>query len=100
MAKKHAMWNAKRRGLQITRLMARDGSDCSICGSTLDRREPEQWRNPRAISFDHVLPRSAGGLSNLANLRLAHRSCNMERGNDPLVEDEDGAAERVEATAP
>lgn len=93
MGKKHAMWNQKRRGLQITRLMARDGSDCSICGTELNRREPEQWSNPSAISFDHILPRSAGGLSDLANLRLAHRRCNMERGNDPLVEDENAPTE-------
>lgn len=87
MGKKVAMWNQKRRGLAITRLMARDGKDCTICGDELDRREPEPWRNPRAISFDHIVPRSAGGHSDLSNLRLAHRSCNMERGNDPLVED-------------
>ena len=83
------MWNQKRRGLQITRLLSRDGTNCAICGAELDRKEPEPWRNPRALSFDHIVPRSNGGLSNLANLRLAHRRCNMQRGNDPLVEDGD-----------
>lgn len=99
MAKSIALWNQKRRGLSITRLMARDGMACQICGRPLDRRESEPWRNPRAISFDHIVPRSAGGLSDLRNLRLTHRSCNMQRGNDPLVEDGD-AEMAVARTAP
>lgn len=41
------------------------------------------------VSFDHIVPRSHGGLSNLANLRLAHGICNSRRGNDPLVEDDE-----------
>lgn len=88
MGKKIAMWNQKRRGITITRLMARDGTTCSICHEQLDRREPEPSRNPWAVSFDHVTPRSSGGHSDLSNLRLVHRSCNMARGNDPLVEDD------------
>jgi hypothetical protein len=76
-------WHRKQRGLDITRLMARNGSNCTICGEALDRRIREP-RDPRAISFDHIVPRSAGGDSKLANLRLAHRECNERRGNDPL----------------
>lgn len=88
MSKSRAMWNQKRRGLAITRLMARDGDRCWICGEALDRKEPCPWKNPSAVSFDHVVPRSEGGVSDLHNLRLAHRACNMARGNDPLVEDD------------
>lgn len=86
MGKSHAMWNQKRRGLSITRLLARDGDACWLCGEKLDRREPDPDRNPRAITFDHVVPRSGGGMSDLQNLRLAHRACNMARGNDPLLD--------------
>lgn len=71
----------------VTRLCARDGDACSICGAPMDRRlrEPE---DPLYITFDHILPRSAGGLDAFVNLRLAHRSCNEARGNDPLQEDQ------------
>lgn len=88
MSKSHAMWNRKRRGLSITRLLARDGTTCWLCGGPLDRREPEPHRNPHAITFDHVVPRSHGGTSDLQNLRLAHRACNLARGNDPLLDEE------------
>lgn len=84
---------AKQRGLLITRLMARDGANCSICGSPLDlkkRRSPRS-RDPDQISLDHITPRSAGGLTKLDNLRLAHAACNWSRGNDPL-DIEEGSA--------
>lgn len=32
-------------------------------------------------TVDHVVPRSRGGRTELANLRLAHRRCNGSRGN-------------------
>lgn len=87
MSKSNAMWNQKRRGLNITRLMARDGSNCTICGEPLDRAEPTRG-NGKAISFDHIVPRSEGGSDRLENLRLAHRLCNSLRGRDPVQETE------------
>lgn len=85
MSKARKPWVHKQRGIDITRLMARDGKDCTICGDALERslREPN---HPRYITFDHIVARSAGGDSKLSNLRLAHRSCNEVRGNDPVVE--------------
>jgi 5-methylcytosine-specific restriction endonuclease McrA len=66
--------------------MARDGDRCTICHDLLDRALRD-FHHPRYITFDHIVPRSAGGLSDLANLRLAHQHCNHARGNDPLVEE-------------
>lgn len=91
MSKTRGYWHRKQRGLDITRLMARDGDGCSICGSRLDRSVREV-NHPRCISFDHILPRSRGGTTELSNLRLAHRDCNSARGNDPLVEEPEVSA--------
>lgn len=40
---------------------------------------------PDRPSADHLVPRSAGGTNDLANLRPAHLSCNMRRGAKPLT---------------
>lgn len=37
--------------------------------------------HPGRLTIDHVLPRSRGGSDDLANLRPAHRRCNLSRGN-------------------
>lgn len=77
----------KRRWLTVTRLMSRDGELCHLCGILLLRKvkDPE---SPSYITFDHVIPRSRGGLTVPANLRLAHRACNEARGNDPIIDED------------
>lgn len=89
MGKYRGPSNQKQRGHRITRLMARDGDCCTICGRRLDRHLRDH-RSPEYITFDHKVPRSRGGLSMLDNLRLAHQACNNRRGNDPLPEPELG----------
>ena len=37
-----------------------------------------------AISIDHVNPVSKGGTHDLANLAVAHRICNIKKGNKSL----------------
>ena len=85
MSKYRRPSNHKERWLNVTRLMARDGTSCAICGEPLDRGLKD-CTHPRYITFDHVVPRSHGGLTRLDNLRLAHQLCNNRRGNDPLDE--------------
>ncbi len=70
--------------------MARDGANCTICGEALDRHLRD-FNHPRYVTFDHITPRSAGGTDKQDNLRLAHQQCNRERGNDPLIEEEEAA---------
>jgi 5-methylcytosine-specific restriction endonuclease McrA len=88
MGKSHGLFHKKHRGIRITFLMNRDGQACTICGVQLDRHIKDN-KSREYISFDHIVPRSHGGDSELKNLRLAHQGCNWERGNDPLIEDED-----------
>lgn len=88
MGKSNALFHKKLRGIRITHLMNRDGQDCQICGTQLDRHIKDD-RSRDYVSFDHVVPRSHGGTSELKNLRLAHQGCNNDRGNDPLVEEDE-----------
>ena len=53
----------------ISDVAARHGALCIRCGAPLD---------PAAATFDHYpLAIADGGLHELPNLRLAHRSCNV-----------------------
>lgn len=97
MGKTRKHWARKQRGINVTRLIARDGPDCTICREPLDRGI-RVVNHPRAISFDHVVPRSRGGLTQPGNLRLAHRVCNSLRGNDPLDEEDDEGARRADVS--
>lgn len=54
----------------------RDGGTCHLCGD---------WVHPADASRDHVRPRSRGGKTTWANIRLAHRQCNSWRGSASLT---------------
>lgn len=86
--KKDRHWGHKWRWGRVTKLMARDGMNCMLCGEELDRGIKDPFHD-LYITFDHRLPRSAGGHSGLDNLQLAHNICNNLRGTDPLEEEHD-----------
>lgn len=53
--------------------MRRQNGKCWLCDKPLRKRE---------ATFDHLVPKSMGGLNSLANLRLAHRECNASRDSN------------------
>lgn len=61
-------------------LAADDGWRCWLCGGDIDPDAPAGSRHSATV--DHVVPRSRGGGSERANLRLAHRVCNQRRADD------------------
>ena len=50
----------------------RDNGICGICGKPVDISE---------FHVDHIKAKSLGGPDDAANLRCAHRLCNLSRGN-------------------
>lgn len=65
----------------ITKLMARDGCNCRLCGKILDRK----ISNPNSseyITLDHIKPLSKGGEDNFQNIQLAHNKCNQLKANN------------------
>jgi 5-methylcytosine-specific restriction endonuclease McrA len=65
--------------ITIAALGDRDSWTCWLCNEFVNRALGN--RDPWMPSFDHVLPISRGGLDSWDNLRLAHLTCNIKRGN-------------------
>ena len=55
---------------QRLRVLARDGHMCQLCGTT---EEP--------FHIDHIIPRSKGGTSDLDNLQVLCKRCNLAKGS-------------------
>jgi len=60
---------------RLETLVRRDGPACVWCGH-------EPWRED--LSVEHLLPRSRGGSGVEANLVVACRRCNRQRGSRPV----------------
>jgi len=73
-------WHQRERQRRITRLMARDGTCCSLCGGELDRKLVDEI-DPLYITFDHVVPLALGGADDERNMKLAHNACNNAKGD-------------------
>lgn len=79
MSRKRTPFGSKRKAKITRALIERDGRDCWLCGEPIPEDAPPLGR--LSITIDHVIPISAGGVNAQTNLRLAHRKCNMARGN-------------------
>ena len=60
-------------------IQARDGNDCSICGLPVPKNTPRL--HPLAAEVDHIVPIARGGTHNPKNLALAHKTCNIAKGD-------------------
>jgi 5-methylcytosine-specific restriction endonuclease McrA len=62
------------------KLRALNGEPCWLCGHPID--VTLHHLDPWSFTVDHVVPLSRGGSGNdPANVRPAHRRCNLGRGN-------------------
>lgn len=68
---------------QILQIIDRDGDRCAICNKPVNL-DIVDGLHPKAPSRDHKVPRSRGGKNTVQNMQLAHRICNIKRGNKPL----------------
>lgn len=79
--------DAKTRAEWREYLMLKQRGLCALCGYRFPQagEANESVQNEFAATFDHIVPRSQGGVDARGNLRLVHRGCNRARGdgNDP-----------------
>lgn len=60
-------------------LRERDGWKCQLCGEAF-RDPPAKHPDRMSVNVDHIIPAWKKGGEELANLRLTHYRCNMQRG--------------------
>lgn len=72
---------------KIRAIVRRDGDCCWICGRILSFVIFDA-HDPQFSTIDHLKPSSLGGTNDLVNLKLAHLSCNVARGNSFGEEEE------------
>lgn len=67
----------KRHHSSVGYLAKRDGTDCGICGETVDLalRHPDLM----SPSVDHIMPVALGGSNDEDNLQLSHLVCNLTK---------------------
>jgi len=64
-------------------LLEQQGKRCALCGfrfpldGELHPSAESAWRP----TFDHIIPKAYGGWDALENLQLAHRICNVRKGD-------------------
>lgn len=54
-------------------LINKNGAICSLCDKPIETMKD--------CTIDHIIPISKGGLTTIENCQLAHRSCNISKGN-------------------
>ena len=54
-------------------LINKNGAICSLCDKPIETMKD--------CTIDHIIPISKGGLTTIENCQLAHRNCNISKGN-------------------
>ena len=55
---------------------------CCYCGCEM----AQDWRDPRGVTFEHVISLSDGGADEVENLVIVCWTCNNRRGNANMLE--------------
>lgn len=58
-------------------LINSNGATCALCGKSIETMKD--------CTIDHIIPVSKGGLTTIENCQLAHRNCNLRKGNKEAI---------------
>lgn len=68
-------------------IFERDKYQCQYCGTKPpSKRAALKWMEEKALTFDHVVPKSRGGKTVWENIVTACYECNRKKGNQLLSE--------------
>lgn len=65
--------------ISVELIARRDNYICHLCDEPVDMDVPRTER--LGATLDHIKPLSKGGLDTMENVALAHRICNIKKGN-------------------
>lgn len=71
-------WTEESKTITLSKLYERDNGVCWLCGKQCNYDTDSNSNDYPSI--DHVIPIAHGGKDEWANIRLAHRGCNMLKG--------------------
>ena len=80
-------WLTQNRDEVMKLLRARDGDTCLWCGKPnkdwelIAATENIQRHRRVELAIDHIVPASSGGETDIDNLCLLHKECNLEKGH-------------------
>ena len=77
--------------ITLIKLADRDNNTCYLCGCAVNWDDYNIMDGLKVVgglypSIEHVKPLSRGGKHEWGNVRLAHKSCNEDKGTTPLIE--------------
>ena len=86
----------------ILRLFVAQGGMCFHCGTTMKKRaalnSKRSGRRNDGYTREHLVPKSKGG-GNGENVVLAHKSCNLKKGEQMPTANEVSRAKRIHEQA-
>ena len=87
---KWRMKDGYRRMFPLSEVYERDNGICYLCGKACDWNDYKEQDGVIVYgnmypSRDHIIPKSKGGKNTWSNIRLAHRICNSQKADSPLV---------------
>lgn len=73
------MKNVRYEVVTLDQVISTHGPDCHICSESIDFKL--EWPHPLSKSMDHIIPIAKGGTHVLANVKLAHLTCNQRKSD-------------------
>lgn len=71
--------------VERTQILDRDKWTCQMCGIKVHDQSVGDWNTPDKAHIDHVIPLSKGGHSDINNLQILCRTCNITKSDKTFL---------------
>lgn len=66
-------------------ILKRNNWTCQYCGIKVHDKRSGNWNTPDKAHIDHIIPISKGGNSELSNLQVLCRTCNLSKSDKVVI---------------